>query len=404
MEARSPSEAPSIEVQLDPQRQAKAREYARIRRRLLLVDLALGLAFLLAWWGSGATFRMRDAVAGLPWWLGLALYLLAFGGLYALLRLPLTWYSGFVLPHRYGLSTQSLRSWIIDEIKGMALGGGLLLLLFEAVYALLLSQPDWWWAWAGGVYLLFVVVLVNLAPVVIAPLFYQFVPLAERSEDPQQRARDRALVERLMRLAERAGTRVRGVYAFNMSRTTTAANAALMGLGNTRRIVLGDTLLDRYSPDEIETVLAHELAHHVHGDVGKGVLVSTALTMGGFYLAHVALRWGIDRFGFLGIADLAAIPWFTLVMSGFALVTMPLQNAWSRWRERLADRYALEITGLPEAFASAMARLADQNLAEVEPPRWVVWLLHSHPPIRERVQMARRYAQRSRAAGGGERS
>ncbi len=381
-------------ARLDPDRQSQAREYARIRRRLFLVDLVVGVAFLLAWWWSGLTFLVRDAVSGLPPWAGLAVYLLVFGVVYALLHFPLTWYSGFVLPHRYGLSTQPLRGWVIDEIKGMLLGGVLLLILLEAVYALLLAQPDWWWLWAGGVYLIFAVVLVNLAPVLIAPLFYRFVPLVERSDDPEQRARDQALADRLMRLAERAGTRVRGVYAFNMSRTTTAANAALMGLGNTRRIVLGDTLLDHYSPEEIETVLAHELAHHVHGDMGKGLLFSTVLTLGGFYLAHVALRWGVERFGFRGIADLAAIPWFALVLGGFALVTMPLQNAWSRWRERKADRYALEMTGLPAEFASAMTRLANQNLAEVEPPRWVVWLLYSHPPIGERLRMAERYERR----------
>ncbi len=386
----------SVELEvpkLDEERQARAREYARLRRRLLVVELGIGLAFLLTWWWSGLTFHVRDALAGLPVWAGLALYVLAFGGSYTALTLPLTWYAGFALPHRYGLSTQSLRSWALDEIKGLTVTAVILLFLIEVVYALLRVQPDRWWLWAGLAYLAFTMVLVNLTPVLIAPLFYKFVPLTERSDNAEQRARDRALADRLTRLAERAGTRVRGVYAFNMSRTTTAANAALIGLGNTRRIILGDTLLDRYSPDEIETILAHELAHHVHNDLGKGIAFSTALVLVGFYLAHLALRWGAHRFGFRGIADLAAMPWFALVMSGFLFVTLPLQNAWSRWRERLADRYALEITRLPRAFASAMTRLADQNLAEAEPPRWVVLLLHSHPPIGERVRMAERYAR-----------
>jgi STE24 endopeptidase len=296
-----------------------------------------------------------------------------------------------VLPHRYGLSTQSRRAWAVDEVKGLLVGGFLLLLLIEVIYALLRAQPERWWLWAGLVYLTFTTLLTNLAPVLIAPLFYKFVPLAERSDDPRQQAQDQALAARLMQLAARAGTRVRGVYAFNISRTTTAANAGLMGLGNTRRIVLGDTLLDHYTPDEIESVLAHELAHHVHGDLGKGIVFSTALTLVGFYLAHLALRWGVARFGFQGIADPAALPWFALVMSGFALVTLPFQNAWSRRRERLADQYALDATRQPAAFAAALTRLANQNLAEAEPPRWVVWLLYSHPPIGERVRMAERY-------------
>jgi STE24 endopeptidase len=380
--------AEGASARVDPERQIRAREYARRQRQLMLADLAGALAFLLAWWLSSLTFIVSDAVAALPDWAGLVIYGLLCGGIYTILFFPLTWYSGFLLPRRYGLSAQSWQTWLVDELKGLAVGGMILLILAEIVYALLSAQPDLWWVWMGLVYLGFTVLLSNLAPVLIAPLFYKFIPLTERASDPEQQARDRDLADRLTRLAPRAGAQVRGVYAFNMSRTTTTANAALMGLGNTRRIVLGDTLLDHYTPDEIEAVLAHELGHHVHGDLGLGIAFATMLNFVGFYLAHLALRWGVARFGFQGIADLAAIPWFLLVMSGFALVTLPLQNAWSRWRERLADRYALTVTGAPAAFASAMVRLANQNLADMEPPRWVVWLLYSHPPIGERVRMA----------------
>jgi STE24 endopeptidase len=165
----------------------------------------------------------------------------------------------------------------------------------------------------------------------------------------------------------------------------------IVGLGNTRRIILGDTLLDRFTADEIETVLAHELGHHVHKDMAKGILVQSALTLGGLWLANLALRWGVNAFGFEGVADVAAMPWLALVVGAFGLVTMPLSNAYSRWRERLADRYALETTGKPGAFASAMTRLADQNLADADPERWEEVLLHSHPAISRRVAMAREF-------------
>jgi STE24 endopeptidase len=198
-------------------------------------------------------------------------------------------------------------------------------------------------------------------------------------------------VERLTRLAGAAGTRVRGVYRFDMSSKTLAANAAVVGLGNTRRIILGDTLLDNFSADEIETVLAHELGHHVHGDMGRGILVQSALTLGGLWLASLALRWGVTAFGFNGVADVAAMPWLALVLGAFGLVTTPLSNAYSRWRERLADRYALETTHQPQAFASAMTRLADQNLADADPERWVEVLLYSHPAISRRVAMAEEF-------------
>jgi STE24 endopeptidase len=373
----------TAETALDPERQDKAKEYARVQRRLMLADLGLGALYALVWLLSGATFWLRDQVVGLTHQplLVVALYAAVFGGIYMLLDAPLSYYGGFVLPHRYGLATQSFPSWLWDQVKGAAIGGVLGLILLEVMYALLRASPNWWWLWTALVMLLFTVVLSNLAPVLIFPLFYKFTPLE-----------DEGLVARLTRLAEGAGTRVRGVFRFDMSSKTVQANAALTGLGNTRRIILGDTLLDHFTPDEIETVLAHELGHHVHGDMGKGILVQSALTLGGLWLASLALEWGVTAFGFESIADVAAMPWLALVLGAFGLVTMPLSNAYSRWRERLADRYALETTRDPQAFASAMTRLANQNLADADPEPWVEVLLHSHPAISRRVAMAESFS------------
>ncbi len=366
-------------MSLDPDRQRKAKRYARIQRRLLLVDLGLGGVFGLAWLLSGASLWLRQQVVGLTAQplLVVALYAAVLGAAYGLLDAPLSYYGGFVLPHRYGLSTQTLRAWLWDRVKGAVISGGLGLILLEVMYALLRASPGWWWLWTALVMLLFSVILSSLAPVLILPLFYKFTPLD-----------DEALVARLTRLAEAAGTRVRGVYRFDMSRKTVQANAALAGLGDTRRIILGDTLLDHFTPDEIETVLAHELGHHVHGDMGKGILVQSALTLGGLWLASLALGWGVRLFGFEGIADVAGMPWLGLVLGAFGLITTPLGNAYSRWRERLADRYALETTRKPREFASAMTRLANQNLADADPERWVEVLLHGHPAISRRVAMA----------------
>jgi STE24 endopeptidase len=370
----------------DPERQQKAKEYARIRRRLLLVDLALGGVFVLAWLFSGSSLWLGNQVVGLvgqyplwvSWLLSVALYAAVFGAIYGLLDAPLSYYSGFVLPHRYGLSVQTFRAWLWDQAKGAALGGILGLVLLEVMYALLRASPHWWWLWTALVILFLTVILSNLSPVLIFPLFYKFTPLD-----------DEELAARLTRLAERAGARVRGVYRFDMSSKTVEANAAVVGLGNTRRIILGDTLLANFSPDEIETVLAHELGHHVHGDLGKGILVQSALTLGGLWLASLVLRWGVTAFGFNGIADVAAMPLLALAMGVFGLVTMPLSNAYSRWRESMADRYALETTRKSQAFAAAMTRLADQNLSEADPERWVEVLLYSHPAISRRVAMAK---------------
>jgi len=366
----------------DPERQTQARRYARLRRRLIPVSLGLGLAWALGLLLTGVAVDLRRALTDLT--ASRALIVTLFRGIvgfgYTLLDLPLSFYSGFVLPHRFGLSTQSLGGWVWDRLKAGLIGGALGLLMLQILYAALTAWPDTWWLPVGIVYLFFGAVLSALAPILIAPLFFKFTPLDEQH---------RALAQRLTALAERAGTRVRGVYRIDMSRRTRAANAALMGLGRSRRIVLGDTMLDQFTPDEIETVLAHELAHQVHRDIPLGILFQSIVTLVGLWLASLALNWGVDRFVLDGVDDVAGLPWLALVLGGFGLLTMPVANGWSRWRERMADRYAVQATGKPLAFASALIRLADQNLGELEPSRWVVFLLYSHPPLGERIAAAR---------------
>jgi STE24 endopeptidase len=366
----------------DPERQVQARRYARLRRRLIPVSLGLGLAWALGLLLTGVAVDLRRALADLT--ASRALVVTLFSGIvgfgYTLLDLPLSYYSGFVLPHRFGLSTQSLGGWVLDRIKAALIGGVLGLLMLQILFAALTAWPDTWWLPVGIVYLLFGAVLSALAPILIAPLFFKFTPLEDQH---------RALAERLTALAEQAGTRVRGVYRIDMSRRTRAANAALMGLSRSRRIVLGDTMLYQFTPDEIETVLAHELAHQVHRDIPLGILFQSIVTLVGLWLASLALDWGVDRFALAGVNDVAGLPWLALVLGGFGLLTMPLTNGWSRWRERMADRYAVQATGKPLAFASALIRLADQNLGELEPSPWVVFLLYSHPPLGQRIAAAR---------------
>ena len=366
---------------VDPQKQEQARQYARLHRRLWLLETLLTTAYLLAWlffgWARALSAWLKTFTSN-EWLLVLG-FIVVFGGLAFLLELPLDYYSEFSLPHRFGQSTQDLKGWGVDQVKSLLLNVPLGLLLLELVYLALRTTGNWWWLWTGAGVLLFSVVLVNLSPILIMPLFNKFVPLGDEHAD---------LAERLLKLAERAHTRVRGVYKYDMSKRTRAANAALTGLGNTRRIVLGDTLINEFTPDEIETVLAHELGHHVHQDIPILVGFSTLLTLGGLYLASLALNWAAGYFGFSGPGDIAGLPALGLALGAFGLVTQPLQNLVSRWRERLADKYALASTGKPAAFATAFVRLANQNLSEVEPEQWVVFMFYNHPPLGERIKMA----------------
>jgi STE24 endopeptidase len=369
---------------LDPERQKLAKEYARIRRRLWLVDTSIAAVYALAWLFLGWSVLLRDWLSGYttnPWILVPA-FAAVYGGIIFLINLPMSYYGGFVLPHRYDQSTQSFRDWALDQLKGMAIALPIGLILLEGVYAFLRAYPDTWWLWTAGALLLFQVVLANLAPVIIAPIFNKYIPLGEEHAD---------LAERLMRLAERANTKVKGVFKFDMSRRTKAANAALTGIGNTRRIVLGDTLINEFTPDEIETVLAHELGHHVHKDIPLLIGFGTVVTLAGLYLASLVMNRAVVYFGFTSVADPATMPMLELILGAYGLILMPLENAVSRWRERMADEYALQVTGKKEAFRSAFTRLANQNLGEVDPEHWVVVMFYSHPPLGERIAMARNW-------------
>lgn len=372
------------EAILDPQKQDQAKEYARLRRRLMLLDLGLAAVYAVLWLAAGWSAALRDFLYGqtVNEWLVVAGFVLVFGGIYFLIDLPLGYYSGYILPHRYDLSNQSLGEWFLDQAKGVLVGGILGLVVIEIVYFVLRVSPDLWWLWTGLILLLFNVILANLAPVLLMPLFFKFTPLEEEHSQ---------LVARLMNLADRAGTKVRGIYKFDMSRRTKAANAAVTGLGNTRRILLGDTLIDEFSDDEIETVLAHELAHQVHRDIPIGILVESVITLGGLYLAALVLDWSVAALGFNSISDVAAMPLLGLVMGLYGLIIMPLGNTFSRQRELKADQYALKMTGNGAAYASALTRLANQNLAETDPEPWVEYLLYSHPALEKRIAMAENY-------------
>ena len=358
----------------------RSARYHRLGRKARILSTVWTLLVLLAFLLSGASAQLRDVAIGLASGrdvLAVALYVLALCVLFDLAVLPFSVYSGYLLERRYGLSTESAAHWIRDHVKAVIVG----VVLAEAgawfVYLTLRRWPDYWWILSGIGYSLVTVVLVNLAPVVLLPLFFSFKPLDKPS-----------LRDRLTALASKAQTRVVGVYEWTLSDRTKKANAALTGIGNTRRILLSDTLLSDYTDDEIEVILAHELAHHVHRDIWKSVLLDSALTFAGFLVAHAALQRAVPPFGLHGIADPAGMPVLLLAIGALGLCVRPFANAISRAHERRADSYALRMTNNPAAFITAMKRLGQQNLAEDNPSRLVQMFFYTHPPIRERVRIA----------------
>jgi STE24 endopeptidase len=359
---------------------ADARRYNRIHRWLGIADFILGLGLLLLLLLTGWTGILRDIAyraAFQNYTLAVFLFVLILMVIGKLLGIGLDYY-GFRLEHRFHLSNQNITSWLWDEAKGFLVGIVLGGIVVELLYFTLREYPQHWWLLAWAAFMGLFVLLAQLAPVVLLPIFYKFEPLD--NDD---------LKLRLVRLGERAGTRVRGVYKWNLSEKSKKANAALTGLGSTRRIILADTLLNNFSADEIEAVLAHELGHHVQRHILKNIAVQAATTLVGFWAANWVLHYAVDRLHmFDTLSDFADLPLLVLVATVLSFLLMPALNAYSRYNERQADRYAFESIGSVEPFISSMNKLAQQNLAEKSPAKWVEWLFHSHPPISRRIAAA----------------
>ena len=363
-------------VQFDP---PETRRYNRIRRWLGIADFAIGFLFLIVLLVTGGSAWLRDQAYRLGFQnysLSLFMYLLLLLAISKALGIGLDYY-GFSLERRFKLSTQRFRSWAWDEVKGFLVGLVLGGVLVEVLYFTIRQWPQHWWMLAWALFMGLFIILAQLAPVVLFPIFYKFEPLD--NED---------LRRRLVVLSQRAGTRVRGVYRWKLSEKSKKANAALTGLGATRRIILADTLLDNYTADEIEAVLAHELGHHVHRHILKSIFVQAAITLFGFWAANWTLHYAVDQHMFEELSDFANLPLLALVSVALSFVLMPALNGYSRFNERQADRYAFESIARVEPFISSMNKLAEQNLAERTPSKWVEWFFHSHPAISRRLAAA----------------
>jgi STE24 endopeptidase len=363
----------------------ESRQYNRTKRWLGVADFAIGFGLLIVLLATGWSGTLRDVAergASQNYPLAVFLYVAMLMLISKAIGIPLEFYE-FRLEHRYNLSNQKFRSWFWDEVKGFLIGFVMATIVVELLYSLIRQTQQHWWIIAWAVFLGLMILLAQVAPIVLFPIFYKFEPLDNEE-----------LKRRLIVLSERAGTRVRGVYKWHLSEKSKKANAALTGLGPTRRIILADTLLDNYSDDEIEAVLAHELGHHVHRHILKSIFVQAAVTFLGFWLANEVLRFAVERRNmFETMSDFANLPLLILVSTVLSFLLMPALNAYSRFNERQADRYCFQSVATVEPFISSMNKLAQQNLSEKTPSRWVEWLLHSHPAVTKRVSAAQAWTK-----------
>ncbi len=334
------------------------------------------LAVLLA--GGSASLRTWALSVSSVRWIAVSLYLLVLYAIGSALGWPFAYLGGYRLDRSYDLATQSPRSWAVDEAKSFALGLGAVLIAGNVLVVLLAASPSSWWLLAWGLGILVTLVLGFVGPVLLAPLFYRFKPL----QDPGLRSRFESL-------ASRAGVPVIGVFEMGASAKTRRTNAAVMGLGRTRRIVITDTMLRSYTPEETEAVLAHELGHQRFRDPLTGIAVGATISFLMWLVAAAAYGATYSTFGIASLADVAGLPLLVLFSGIVSTALGPPELAWSRRREARADRFSLDVTRDPTAFASAMVKLHDQNLSVAHPRPWERWLFYSHPPGRERIELAR---------------
>jgi len=359
--------------------QTSAQKYQAIKNRLFLFNLCLEFSFLIIFVVSGASLFLRarlEELGGSFFSLN-ALYSACFGSLAFFLSLPLEFYEGFILEHRFGLSRESGFAWLKDALKKAVISFFIFLVMVEAVYYFLLRFPGIWWLCAALFWFFVTVILAKISPHWILPLFFRPTPLPEGP-----------LKERIMAFLSRYPVSCKKVSVLNFSKKTVKANALVAGLGATKEIFLSDTLVQEFTPDEIEVVLAHEIGHYVHRDTFKLIGVNLLVTVISFFITSIFFNRLVVFFGLNGVSDVAALPLLLLSFIFLSMILLPAQNGMARFLEHEADVFSVDATKNAAAFISVMKRLGEKNLSEFSPPKIKEIFLYDHPHLSKRIAWA----------------
>lgn len=369
-----------------PEPSAKAVRYYRTGNFVWIVATLWGLLVPALILFSGFSTRMRRWAQrlGRYWYFTLAIYFILFMVVTTALDLPLDFYTGFMRPHEYGLSSQALPKWIHDELIGFGLGlmGGAMFLWIP--YLLLRRSPRRWWfyTWLASIPLMLFLAFVQ--PIWIAPLFNHFGPM-----------QDKALESRILAEAHRAGIKSARVFEVDKSADTNELNAYVTGIGGSTRIVLWDTIIKRLDPNQLLFVLGHEMGHYVLGHVWRGLILGSLFLLTGLWLVQRTAGWALrrfgTRFGFSELGDVASLPLLMLIFGIFAFVLTPASLAYSRHQEHEADRFGLEITHDNHACATAFVALTEHDLGYPRPGALYKFWRSTHPPLGERIDFCNRY-------------
>lgn len=364
----------------------ESKRYARIRLILSIIEWGFGALFLLAVLFTGFSVFLEERIAD---WIhspipGFLAFCTVLGLIGMILSLPVEFFAGYVVEHRFGLSNQTVGSWILEQCKSLIVGLAIAIPLLVLFYLFYRRFPAGWWIPVGAVFFLFSFLLARLAPVWIFPLFYKCEAVS-----------DAGLVKRLAALAEEAGMNIRAVQSFNLSKNSKKANALFTGLGKSKRVLLADNLLNGFTEEEVLTVAGHELGHYKYGHLWKGLIVGGVFVFGSLALVSGLHRTIVSGWTILENRQWAALPLLVLLLMATGLITAPVQNAISRSFERASDRFAVRITKSAGSFASALDKLAAINKADREPHPWVEFLFYGHPSISRRIKAVAEMGERS---------
>jgi STE24 endopeptidase len=359
---------------------SKAKQYSHLKYSLIILETIYLLIILLIFLGSGLSRFLEEKLLEFgvsPLGL-LPLYLLIILVIYYVISFPLNFYHSYILEHKFSLSTQNIYGWIFDQFKAGIIAYIISIILMSAFYYILAHYPNNWWLVISLVWILFSLLLAKLTPILIIPLFFKY-----------KRLTPGALRDRIINLAEKMKILLLDVFEIDSSKKTLKGNAALVGVGGSRRVILADTLKDKYNYDEIEIIIAHEFAHYKYRHLVKLILFNSLMTVILFYLIFKSNNYILGIFGLFSLSTVAALPLIFIYFILFGIITQPLGNFLSRKLERNADILALSTTGLKEAFISMLDKLAIQNLADRKPHPLIKFFFFDHPPIDERINLAR---------------
>jgi STE24 endopeptidase len=361
-------------------KETDAKRYNSIKIRISIVDLVINIIFItiLAFSGISSVIVKRIELSVQNPYLQFLLFLAVVGLSAGIIGFPLDFYSSYILEHKFELSTLNLFKWTIERIKSLGVGLVLGIPVALAFYYFLIISGKHWWLYFSAFIFLFTILLARLAPVVIFPIFYKFKPLDQGE-----------ISEKIIEIIKKNKIQIRGIYSFDMSRETKKANAGFTGIGRSKRIILSDTLIDNFTPDEIAIIFAHEVGHYKKRHIIKNILLSGTIIFISFFLCGQLYEWTLYRYGFIYIHEIAALPILFFYLSLFGIAAMPLSNYISRSYEIEADRFSIEVTEDKNSFISSMEKLAEINLADKEPYPLIEFLFYSHPSIKKRIESAR---------------